>query len=235
MCELLKNTVLFQKYQLNDQNFNPNTSTPVIFINIGGEGTANKKWVCWTNYTYMKLVHKYSAIAIQLEHRFFGYSYPKFTADGFGDMSTETLSLLTSQQALADLANFIQHFTYNNKPLSNAKWVAVGGSYPGSLCAWFRAQYPDLTVGGICSSAPLWAKVDFYGQLTRSYSNHLNALSIQIINLILRCVLEYAQVMEDAITDYDKTCANHIKDGFTQLRQYTYGISERDYLNVIFK
>ena len=149
---------------MNDLHFNPNGSAPVIFINIGGEGTINPKWVCWTNYTYMTMVIEYQALAIQLEHRFFGVSYPKFTADGFGDMSTDTLSLLTSKQALADLANFIQNFQYNGTSFPDAKWVAVGGSYPGSLCAWFRAQYPDLTVGGICSSAPLWAKVDFYGE-----------------------------------------------------------------------
>ena len=118
----------------------------------------------------MKLAQKYNALVIQLEHRFFGVSYPVFTADGFGDMSTDTLSLLTSQQALADLANFIQNFEYNGTSLSDAKWVAVGGSYPGSLCAWFRAQYPDLTVGGICSSAPLWAKVDFYGKYNKHRS-----------------------------------------------------------------
>ena len=149
---------------MNDKFFDADAETPVIFINIGGEGTAYVKWVCWTNYTYMKMVTEYKALAIQLEHRFFGYSYPRFTADGLGDMSTETLSLLTSQQALADLANFIQNFKYNGTSFPNAKWVAVGGSYPGSLCAWFRAQYPNLTVGGICSSAPLWAKVDFYGK-----------------------------------------------------------------------
>ncbi|KAE9549786.1 hypothetical protein FO519_006994, partial [Halicephalobus sp. NKZ332] len=196
-----------QKYQVNDINFNATAPNPVIFLMIGGEGTAVNKWVCWSNYTYMKLVAKYNALAIQLEHRFFGYSYPKFAQAGFGDMSTDTLKLLTSQQALADLANFIKSYTYNGNSMTNAKWVAVGGSYPGSLCAWFRAQYPDLTVGGICSSAPLWAKVDFY---------------------------EYAQVMESALTDYDSKCADNIKKGFALLKNSSYTEDGRQRLNNLF-
>ncbi|VDK31440.1 unnamed protein product [Anisakis simplex] len=33
------------------------------------------------------------------------------------------------------------------------------------LSAWFRQFYPELTVGALASSAPIGAKVDFYGQL----------------------------------------------------------------------
>lgn len=134
---------------------------------IGGEGTALQKWVCQTNYTYMQMAAKYGALLIQLEHRFFGYSYPKKTKAGLGDMSTEALALLDSRQALEDLANFIKTFNYNNITWTNPRWVVFGGSYPGSLCAWFRAKYPDLSIGGVCSSAPLWPKVDFYGKVSR--------------------------------------------------------------------
>ena len=149
---------------MNPRFFDANvTDEPVIFLMIGGEGTAEEKWVCNPKYTYMELAAKYNALVVQLEHRFFGWSYPKKTKAGLGDMSTDALALLTSQQALEDLAKFVREWTYNNAKWTNPKWVVFGGSYPGSLCAWFRAQYPDLTLGGICSSAPLWAKVDFYG------------------------------------------------------------------------
>lgn len=42
---------------------------------------------------------------VVLEHRFYGESYPSL------DDSLETLQLLTSQQALADAAYFIDEFT----------------------------------------------------------------------------------------------------------------------------
>ncbi|KAE9547277.1 hypothetical protein FO519_009510, partial [Halicephalobus sp. NKZ332] len=164
------------RYELNDKYFDPNDPNPVVFLYIGGEGTALVKWVCWSNYTHMKWVQKHHALAIHLEHRFFGYSFPKWTNEGLADMSLEALSLLSPQQAVEDLANFIRTFQYNGKPLNNARWVAVGGSYPGAVCAWFRAKYPDLTVGAVCSSAPVWPKVDFY---------------------------EFAEVIEATITDWD--------------------------------
>ena len=61
-------------------------------------------------------------------------------------MSDENLKFLNSEQALADLAAFRQAMAekYN---LTTNKWLAFGGSYPGSLSAWFRLKYPHLVDG----------------------------------------------------------------------------------------
>jgi pimeloyl-ACP methyl ester carboxylesterase len=76
-------------------------------------------------------------------------------------MSTSNLQYLTSEQALADFANFIQQYQIANPELTNVPWITFGGSYSGSLAAWFKLKYPYLVSGSIASSAPLLAKIDF--------------------------------------------------------------------------
>lgn len=92
-------------------------------------------------------------------------AYPIFTFHVcvFRDLSTDNLKFLSSEQALADLAAFIQAKNVEYKFDSNIKWIAFGGSYPGSLAAWFREKYPNLVYGSVSTSGPLLAKADFYG------------------------------------------------------------------------
>ena len=79
------------------------------------------------------------------------------------DLSTANMQrLLTLDQALADIAAFVPFFNRLHG-LRDARWVAFGGSYSGSMAAWLRVKYPDLTVGSVASSAPIWPKVDFWG------------------------------------------------------------------------
>jgi len=91
-------------------------------------------------------------------------------------MSTKNLKYLSSEQALADLAYFIEA---QNKQfgLSGNKWIVFGGSYPGSLAAWFRLKYPHLAFGAVASSAPLLAKINFKGMMKASaFKSSINFL-----------------------------------------------------------
>lgn len=91
-------------------------------------------------------------------------------------MSTENLAFLSSQQALADAANFITAFK-KDYPKAG-KVISFGGSYPGtlesikedpfllgSLSSWFRLKYPHVTAGAIASSAPVLAVLDMISYL----------------------------------------------------------------------
>lgn len=76
-------------------------------------------------------------------------------------MSTDNLKYLSSEQGLADLATFRQ-FIHGKYNLSDSnKWISFGGSYPGSLSAWFRLKYPHLVHAAVSSSAPMLAVIDF--------------------------------------------------------------------------
>lgn len=94
-------------------------------------------------------------------------------------MSIDSLKYLSSEQALADLANFIKSMNVAYKFDENVKWIAFGGSYPGSLAAWLREKYPHLVYGSVSTSGPLLAKADFIGlyseinQFVLSIFNHM--------------------------------------------------------------
>ena len=64
------------------------------------------------------------------------------------------------RQALNDLAIFVESMTITHG--FTGPWIAFGGSYPGSMVAWAREKYPHLINGGVSSSGPLLAKVNFY-------------------------------------------------------------------------
>ena len=66
-------------------------------------------------------------------------------------MSVESLRYLNSEQALADLAAF-RNAMAKKFNLTSSKWISFGGSYPGSLSAWFRLKYPHLVDGWLSST-----------------------------------------------------------------------------------
>lgn len=150
-----------QRYFVNDTFFNGSPDAPV-FLMIGGEGEASAKWMvagAWIEYAKI-----FGALCFQLEHRFYGASRPT------PSLSTGNLGFLNSEQALADLANFIVLMNARYGLGNGNKWVAFGGSYPGSLAAWVRYKYPHLIHAAISSSGPLRAVADFkeYNEVVKS-------------------------------------------------------------------
>ncbi|XP_060082693.1 putative serine protease K12H4.7 [Ylistrum balloti] len=142
-----------QRYFVNDTFYKKGGP---VFVMIGGEGTADPIWMvegAWIDYA-----QKFNAFCLQLEHRYYGKSHPT------KDMGTGNLIFLSSEQALADLAYFI---TYAKQKfgLEESKLITFGGSYPGSLSAWFRLKYPHLVDGAVASSAPIKAVLNFYEYL----------------------------------------------------------------------
>lgn len=71
------------------------------------------------------------------------------------------MKYLDINQALADLAHFIDVQRETLPGAKNAGVILVGGSYSASMVAWFKQAYPDKVNGVWASSAPLHAKLDF--------------------------------------------------------------------------
>ncbi|XP_073349372.1 thymus-specific serine protease [Pagrus major] len=138
-----------QRFFVNEDFYRPGGP---VFLMIGGEGPANSAWML--EGTWLTYAEKMGALCLMLEHRFYGKSRPTV------DLSTDNLRYLSSRQALADLAHF-RTVVGETRGLANRKWVAFGGSYPGSLAAWFRLKYPHLVHASVATSAPVHATVNF--------------------------------------------------------------------------
>lgn len=138
-----------QRYYI-DTTYSDNNHSPVFFY-ICGEATCRPGALNGAIRTYAKEFH---AKLVALEHRYYGKSIPT------EDLSTKNLRYLSTTNALKDLARF-QHYMINTHHWQG-KWVSFGGSYPGSLSAFYRLKYNNLVVGAVASSAPVKAKEDYF-------------------------------------------------------------------------
>ncbi|XP_037942618.1 putative serine protease K12H4.7 [Teleopsis dalmanni] len=125
-----------------------------LFIFIGGEWEISKAYLLTGHFYDIALQHH--AMLYYVEHRFYGKSIPE------NDTSLENLKYLNIKQALADLNIFITTQKQSRNSMTNSKVILAGGSYAGSIVAWFQKIYPGLATAGWASSAPLFAKMDFY-------------------------------------------------------------------------
>ncbi|XP_068441238.1 thymus-specific serine protease [Clinocottus analis] len=138
-----------QRYFVNEAFYRPGGP---VFLMIGGEGPSNPAWM--QSGTWLTYAEQLGALCFLLEHRFYGKSRPT------ADLTLGSLRFLSSQQALADLAHFRSALAAA-RGLAASRWVAFGGSYPGSLATWFRVKYPHLVHAAVATSAPLYATVNF--------------------------------------------------------------------------
>jgi hypothetical protein len=159
-----------------------------IFLFISGESAADDYWVSSANLPLLSWAKKYGAYLFEVEHRFYGSSQPT------DNMSFDNLKYLTSEQALADLATFVQ--AVNKKQgWTDAKWIPYGGSYAGALTAWFREVYPDITFAAVGSSGPVQAEVDFFGYL-KTVEASLRTYSDECVDNLQKALLLVHELFE---------------------------------------
>ncbi len=132
-----------------DESYSTSDDSPVFFY-ICGEAACSKRYL---NGLIRALAQKHQAKMVALEHRYYGKSLPRPT------LSTSDLKYLTTEFALLDLKRFQEDIS--TKKNWHGKWISFGGSYPGSLSAYYRLKYPNLVVGALASSAPVRAEENF--------------------------------------------------------------------------
>ncbi|XP_026278173.1 putative serine protease K12H4.7 [Frankliniella occidentalis] len=158
-----------------------------VFLFIEGESEAQSGWIAPGGSYMYELAQLFKARMYVLEHRFFGKSKPT------KDISSENLKFLSSDQALADLAYFIEYLIAKGEMKQGQKLAVFGGSYPGNLAAWARLKYPHLVHAAVASSAPVHAEEDFK---------------------------EYMEVVSQSIrTIAGNECADNVKKGFDRIKK----------------
>ncbi|XP_014206647.1 putative serine protease K12H4.7 [Copidosoma floridanum] len=138
------------RYYEEDRYFN---GTGPILVFLGGE------WEISPGYLNSGLMYEigkqHGALMFYTEHRYYGKSEPT------KNLSSANMQYLSVDQALADVAYFVKE-KKAEREAEDAKVVVFGGSYSGNMAAWMRIKYPHLIQGAVASSAPVYAKADFY-------------------------------------------------------------------------
>ncbi|XP_017887879.1 putative serine protease K12H4.7 [Ceratina calcarata] len=149
-----------------------------ILIMIGGEWEISNGFL-EAGLMY-ELASKHNATMYYTEHRYYGKSRPT------PNISSSNLQYLSVDQALADLAYFIQS-RKNLEGFENSTVIVFGGSYAGGMASWARLKYPHLIQGALASSAPVFSKPDFF---------------------------EYYEVVAESLRKYSQKCVDEIKAAF---------------------
>ncbi len=142
-----------QRYWV-ESKFASGEEAPVFFY-LCGEATCDA-----ADGALTETARTFKAYIISLEHRYYGKSQP------FKTLTTENLKYLSTEQALEDAATFQRFIT--KKLNLTGKWIVTGGSYAGSLAAYYRMRHSSLVAGALSSSGPVQAMANF-----EEYDHHV--------------------------------------------------------------
>ncbi len=142
------NRTFKNRYWFDDSHYKP--GGPVIILQ-SGETNALSRLPYMQNGILALLAEATNGMAVVLEHRYYGYSFPTRY------LTTKDLRFLTTEQALADEVYFAQNIVFpghEDKNLTSytTPYISYGGSYPGAFSAFLRVKYPDVFWGSIASS-----------------------------------------------------------------------------------
>ncbi|XP_058454750.1 thymus-specific serine protease-like [Malaya genurostris] len=125
-----------------------------ILIFLGG-WTAIVPWMIDSSSLIYEIAEELHGAVYAFESRFYGES--KITEN----MSTDNLRLLSTDQILADLAEFVTYLKRTVLKNEFAHVLVAGAEYGGGLATWFRVRYPHLADAAWASSGYQNAIMDF--------------------------------------------------------------------------
>lgn len=225
-----------QRYWVSTQFFSPSKGPVILYI--CGEYTC--PGIPDERLFPLVLAEKFNALVLVLEHRYYGASQP-FGEDSW---SLDNMKFLTINEALADLAYFINWCKQEKLYGISEKnpWITIGGSYPGALSAWFRYKYPHLTIGALASSAVVetilnFPKFDEQVYISTSKSGEYCPESIKNLTKLAEFYLGSEEFREDFVKSFNAEYLSNqeflffFADIFVELVQY----GKREFLCSLLK
>ncbi|WAQ98686.1 PCP-like protein [Mya arenaria] len=193
-----------QRYLIAEQFWNKDGGP--IFFYTGNEGDI--AWFCNNTGFMWDIAAEFKALLVFAEHRYYGESIP-YGPEAY--KSPTKMNYLTSEQALADFAVLISHLKATLPGATNSSVVAFGGSYGGMLSAWMRIRYPNVIVGALAGSAPIWQ----FPSLTPCEA--------------------FNKVLTNAFNQASPTCVDNIRKSWAAITERGSTDAGRDFLTKTFR
>ncbi|XP_026755585.2 putative serine protease K12H4.7 [Galleria mellonella] len=181
-----QNTDTFQMRFMYNEDLFGGPGYPV-FILVGGEWTIAEGWLRGGNMYLMAEENR--GYQIYTEHRYYGQTLP------YENFTAENLRFLNVDQALADLAFFINDLKKQPR-FAESKIILYGGSYAGNMVLWFKQRYPHLALGVVASSAPIAARLDFTGYLEVVHDALLSEGGDECISILRQGISDTAAALQ---------------------------------------
>lgn len=125
---------------------------------MSGETSGTNRLEFLDNGIAAILANRTNGLALVIEHRYYGQSYP------VPNLETHQLRFLDTAQGLQDVVTVATTLEIDGTDFSSPghQWILYGGSYAGGQAAFLRSQFPHVFTGAIASSGVVVAKTDFW-------------------------------------------------------------------------
>jgi len=190
------------RYWIDDTYYKP--GGPVILI-ASGELTSVLRLPYLDQGIGKILAEATNGLAVLLEHRYYGTSYP------VPDLSTKNMRFLSTEQALADTVYFARNIQYpglekHNLTSHETPYILYGGSYAGTFVALLRKIYPDDFWGAISGSG--------VPHIFHEYWQYLEAFRLFGDKDCVAISQQIIRVLDRVLTSGDRDSADKFKDFF---------------------
>ncbi|KAI1088007.1 peptidase S28 [Rostrohypoxylon terebratum] len=147
------NNTFLQQYQIVTDFYRP--GGPILFV----QGAETAEFECLERLSLYDHAKELGALAVTLEHRYFGHSIPYGLKQDDPNWPTSALEPMTLENIDLDTLTFLEWVKKTVPGAEKSKIIISGGSYGGLLTIHMKNTYPDVFFGAFASSSVVIGQV----------------------------------------------------------------------------